>query len=123
MQIARLREHLLDNVTMHSQTLHLTAVNDVRVGSATHAQDLSSLTDVNISGHTLVLKKINFGGAPILKSELGLLAANPNTDQAVQRGYVNFINGVTYQGALITSANQSTYVNPSSGPGIIITHR
>ena len=114
---------LLDNVTMHSQTLHLTAVNDVRVGSATHAQDLSSLTDVNISGHTLVLKKINFGGTPILKSELGLLAANPNTDQAVQRGYVNFINGVTYQGALITSANQSTYVNPSSGPGIIITHR
>ena len=113
---------LLDNVTLHSSTLNLTAVNDIRVGSATHAQDLSSLTDVNISGHTLVFENVNFDGSPKLQSQLGLLAANPNTRQIVQRGYVNFFAGVTYQHALVTSANQSAIINPSIGQGIFISH-
>ncbi len=114
---------LLDNVSMTGSRLHLTAANDVHVGSAAHSQDLSSFTDVNISGHTLVFENVVFGGTPTLKSDLGLLAANPNTAQTAQRGYVNFISGVTYNGTLITSANQSTYINPSSGPGITISPR
>jgi len=110
---------VMDNVTMSGRTLNARAVNDVNVKNT----DLSSVTDVNISGHTLAFESVNFAGSPKLKSDVGQLAANPNTGAAVQRGYVNFVNGVTYSGTLITSANQSTYVNPSSGPGIFISPR
>ena len=114
---------LLDNVTMTGNRLHLTAANAVRLGGASHNVDLSAIADLNISGHTLVFENVNFGGDPVLKSQLGLLAANPNTRQLVQRGYVNFFDGVTYQSTLITSANQSTFVNPSAGSGIHISPR
>ena len=114
---------LLDNVAMTGSRLDLTAANNVRVGSATLNMDLSGFADLNISGHTLVFENVNFGGDPVLKSQLGLLAANPNTRQVVQRGYVNFFDGVTYQNTLITSANQATYVNPLSGSGIHISPR
>ena len=114
---------LLDNVTLAGSRLGLSAVNDVRVGSAVHPVDLSGFADLNISGHTLIFENVNFGGDPVLKSQLGLLAANPNTRQLVQRGYVNFFDGVTYQNTLVTSANQSTLVNPSTGSGIHISPR
>jgi hypothetical protein len=114
---------LLDNITMNTSALQATAANDVRVGSASHNLDLSGLTDVNISGHTLAFQRVNFGNSPRLYSDVGQLAANPNTGQAIQRGYVNFITGVTYNNTLITSANQATYINPSSGQGIFIAPR
>jgi hypothetical protein len=114
---------LLDNVTLTGDRFHATALNTIRVGSAAHTLDLSGFADLFISGHTLAFENVNFGGDPSLHSDLGLLAANPNTHQVVQRGYVNFIAGVTYQGTLITSANQSTYINPISGSGIHISPR
>ncbi len=114
---------LLDNVTMNSAALQATAANDVRMGGASHNLDLSGLTDVNISGHTLALQNVNFGHSPHLYSDVGQLAANPNTGRAIERGYVNFITGVTYNSVLVTSANQASYVNPASGPGIFIGKR
>ena len=112
---------LVDNVTLTGDRLHMTAANLVSVGSAAHTMDLSGFADLFITGHTLAFKNVNFGGDPQLRSDVGQLAANPNTSQAVQRGYVNFITGVTYQGTLITSANQATYINPSTGSGIHIS--
>jgi len=114
---------VLDNVSMTGNSLHLKAVNDIKVGSAAHSQDLSSFTDLNISGRTLVFEKVNFDGTPTLQSDLGLLADHPNTRAIVQRGYVNFFDQVTYHHTLITDANKATFVNPPSGPGIIISTR
>jgi hypothetical protein len=84
--------------------------------------DLTAFANVNISAHTVNLTDVAFGGESMvhLNSFFGLLADNPNTGAASQPGYVNFINGVTYGGTLITSDNQSTYVNPGSGSGIYI---
>jgi len=84
--------------------------------------DLTAFATVNMAAHTINLTDVAFGGASMvnLHSFFGLLADNPNTGAGSVPGYVNFINGVTYGGTLITSANQSTYVNPSSGPGIYI---
>ena len=112
---------LLDNVAMSGTTLNMTAKNTINVGSAAHAVDLSSFADANITAHTPVFENVNFGGNVRITSNNGLLAANPNTGQAVQRGFVNFINGVTYTHTLITSANQSTFINPLSGPGIFLS--
>jgi hypothetical protein len=112
---------LLDNVTMSGNTLNMIAKNNVNVGSAAHHVDLSSYSDVNISAHTPVFQNVNFGGNVRITSNNGLLAANPNTGQAVQRGYVNFITGVTYTHTLITSANQATFINPVSGSGIFLS--
>lgn len=114
---------LLNNVTMNGTMLRATAANDVRVGHAAHTLDLSSYSDLNISGHTLVLENANFGGDPVLRSDLGVLADHPNTGQTTQRGYVNFINGVTYNNVLVTDANKATYVNPVSGSGFHIFTR
>jgi hypothetical protein len=110
---------LLNNVTMNGQTLNLNAANDVAVRNV----NLGALSDVNISAHTPVFENVNFGGNVNIRSDRGVLADNPNTGQAVQRGFVNFINGVTYANTLITSANQSTYINPVSGQGINISTR
>jgi hypothetical protein len=84
--------------------------------------DLTAFAAVNMSAHTINLTDVAFGGESMvhLNSFFGLLADNPNTGAASQPGYVNFINGVTYGGTLITSDNQSTYVNPGSGLGIYI---
>ena len=84
--------------------------------------DLTAFATVNMSAHTINLTDVAFGDGSMvhLNSFYGLLADNPNTGAASQAGYVNFINGVTYAGTLITSGSQSTYVNPGSGPGIYI---
>ena len=85
--------------------------------------DLTAFQSVNISAHTVNLLNVGFGDGSLvnLQSFYGLLADNPDTGATSVPGYVNFINGVTYAGTLITSGNQSTYVNPSSGPGIYIS--
>ena len=114
---------LLDNVTMTGDRFTATALDDISAGSAAHTLDLSGFAAVNISGHTLVFENVNFGGDPNLRSDVGQLADRPNTRQRVQPGYVNFVNDVTYNRILITSANQSTYVNPLTGSGIHISPR
>jgi hypothetical protein len=85
--------------------------------------DLTAFATVNMAAHTINLMDVAFGGASMvnLHSFFGLLADNPNTGAGSIPGFVNFINGVTYGGTLITSANQSAYVNPGSGPGIYIS--
>ena len=85
--------------------------------------DLTTFQTVNMSAHTVNLRNVGFGDGSLvnLQSFYGVLADNPNTGAASVPGDVNFINGVTYAGTLITSANQSTYVNPASGPGIYIS--
>jgi len=85
--------------------------------------DLTGFATVNMAAHTINLMNVGFGDGSLvnLQSFYGLLAANPDTGAASVFGYVNFINGVTYGGTLITSANESTYVNPGSGPGIYIS--
>jgi hypothetical protein len=59
--------------------------------------DFSGLSSVNLAAQTLVLADVTFNpsGQIQLQSQLGQLAANPNTNAAAQTGYVNFIHSVT----------------------------
>jgi hypothetical protein len=92
-------------------------------GTPVNPVDLSSFATVNMAAHTINLSFVGFGAGSYdnFQTFYGALAANPNTGSAPQSGYLNFINGVTYAGTLITSGNQSTYVNPVSGPGVRVT--
>jgi hypothetical protein len=85
--------------------------------------DLTAYATVNMSAHTVSLTSVAFGSGSYnnFQTFYGALAANPNTGAAAQSGYLNFINGVTYAGTLVTSGNQSTFVNPASGPGIYVS--
>jgi hypothetical protein len=85
--------------------------------------DLTAFQTINMAAHTINLLNVDFADGSLvnLQSFYGLLADNPNTGAASIPGYVNFINGVTYGGTLIISDNESTYVNPASGPGIYIS--
>ena len=55
-------------------------------------------TEINLGARTLVLRDVNFpdGSTVRLVSENGQLAPQPNTNQAVQPGFVNFVSDVTY---------------------------
>ena len=113
---------LLDNVTMTasspSSSLNIMARNTASLGSATHTLDLTSFTALNITAHTINLLNVSFGAGsnPNLTCATGNWAFNSTP----LPGYVNFLGGVTYGGVLVTSANQSTYINPASGSGFHI---
>src|SRR5205823_671396 len=112
----------LGNLTLNKGTVAADS-GGLPSGTIFESVHLNAGKDVNICGHTLVFENVNFAGNPNLQSDVGLLADNPNTRQATQRGYVNFFDKVTYDHNLITSANQDTYVNPFSGSGIHISPR
>lgn len=98
------------------------SLTDGTRGITVRSADLTAYATVNMAAHTVSLTSVAFGAGSYdnFQTFYGALAANPNTGSAVQSGYLNFINGVTYAGTLVSSANQSTYVNPASGPGIFV---
>ncbi|MFO1501445.1 MAG: FecR family protein [Verrucomicrobiota bacterium] len=93
---------LFDSTTLNSgQRVSLNAGN--RPGTLAVLQNTSftGAADVNIAGHTVVLNQVDFasGSTVTLSSLLGQLAANPNSGQQVQGGFVNYIRNVNYGGA------------------------
>lgn len=58
----------------------------------------TGFTEINLGARTIALKDVHFpdGSTVRLVSENGRLAPNPNTNQSVQPGFVNFILDVTY---------------------------
>lgn len=77
--------------------------NAVFQSTAVDLVDLRSLrldgfSEVNLGARTLRLRDVHFpeGSTVRLVSEQGRLAPQPNTDQAVQPGMVNFVRDVTY---------------------------
>lgn len=64
------------------------------------AVGLDGFREVNLGARTLVLENVAFaaGSTVRLVSEQGRLAPQPNTNQAVQPGLVNFVRDVTYGG-------------------------
>jgi uncharacterized protein YoaH (UPF0181 family) len=60
---------------------------------------------IALEARTLVLENVDFpaGSAVSLKSQLGLLAPNPNTGSSVQVGFVNYIDNVRYNGSLLSA--------------------
>jgi hypothetical protein len=111
--------------TFSGNTMNLTAGGGNSDGGpaiTVNNEDLSAFQTVNMSAHTINLSDVAFGGSSNvnLHSYLGLLALLPNTGALSVPGEVNFINGVTFGGTLITTANELTYINPASGPGIKI---
>lgn len=106
----------LDHSTINAGTrFQALAGGTANIGSTAHGMNFSNLRELNISAHTINLINVAFGaGSRVsLGCDEGLLAPNPNTGAASLAGYVNFINGVTYDGTLITSANQGDYVSYS----------
>ncbi len=61
---------------------------------------ISSVANISLSARTVNLSNINFpgGSAVNLYSQVGQLAANPNTGAASVPGHVNFILNVNYNG-------------------------
>lgn len=112
------------SLQLSGNTMNLTAsTTDSTKGITVNSVDLSGYGTVNMSAHTISLTDVAMGAGSYdnFHTFYGALAANPDTGAAAQAGYLNFINGVTYAGTLITSANQSTYVNPASGPGVYVS--
>ncbi len=76
---------------------------------------LSQTQNMTMSAKTIALENISFtGGSSIyLRSEIGELAANPNTGKAVRPGYVNFIRNVTYGGSPAQNAvGEGIFISP-----------
>lgn len=93
--------------TARFDTLTLTGMPAGAVFQATagtqvtlRAVGLDGFREVNLGARTLVLESVAFAaGATVrLVSEQGRLAPQPNTNQAVQPGLVNFVRDVTYGG-------------------------
>ena len=88
----------LQNLTFAPQSapavFQATAVNLIEA----QALRFTGFTEINLGARTLALRDVHFpaGSTVRLVSELGRLAPQPNTDQAVQPGLVNFVRDVTY---------------------------
>lgn len=61
---------------------------------------LRGLSVMSMSARTLILTGVDFpeGSRVLLRSELGVLAPQPNTGLAPMPGHVNFYTDVTYGG-------------------------
>jgi hypothetical protein len=83
--------------------------------------DLTGLTEINMAARTLVLSDVAFisGTSIELGSEMGMLAANPNTGASAVTGYVNFINNVTLDGNPAQNFVSVTQGGLATGPAAI----
>ena len=96
-------------------TANFTAPNLITVNNA----DFSSFSELNMVANTIVLSGVALAPTDNLTSANHALAANPNTYQPTQYGYVNFHDNVTYNGTLVTVP--SGFVNGTiPGTGINI---
>jgi hypothetical protein len=83
--------------------------------------DFSNFGNVNMAAKTIVLSDVNFAAnsQDTFTTPNHALAANPNTDQTVVPGDVNFVHGVKYGGILVTVP--SGFVNGTiPGTGMVI---
>ena len=78
-----------------AQSVSLTANNLMTMNNVAF-----QAVSVSLDARTLAMRNVNFapGSSVTLKSQTGLLAPNPNTNQPVQLGKVNFIQNVKYGG-------------------------
>ena len=76
---------------------NLTAAETLTVNGPT----IANVANISMTARTVNLFNINFpaGSRVNLYSQLGLLAANPNTGAASVPGHVNFIVNVNYNGS------------------------
>lgn len=67
---------------------------------AINGVSFANVVNISLSARTVNLENVNFpdGSNVNLRSQLGQLAANPNTGAASVPGHVNFIQNVTYNG-------------------------
>ncbi len=88
----------LQNLTFANQpaatVFQTTAVDLIEA----QALRFTGFTEINLGARTLALRDVHFpaGSTVRLVSELGRLAPQPNTNQPVQPGFVNFVEHVTY---------------------------
>ena len=84
--------------------------------------DFSGLSTISMGAQTLVLADVRFpiSGEINLQSELGQLAANPNTNAAAQTGYVNFIHNVTVGDSPAQNFVSTAQGGNDSGSGSLI---
>jgi hypothetical protein len=83
-------------------TMTLTAGSKITQQVEVANADLSGVSALNITARTVVLFDVALpnSGNTVLGCLNGIFAANPNTDQAVVDGDVNFIQNVTFHNAL-----------------------
>lgn len=122
-------EHIFisaDSVNLNQTRLNFTGSNIERIGTTIEASETLNISDVHfphnpalrgleqvsLNARTIALQNVNFtpGSVVILRSEVGMLAPDPNTSRPALPGYVNFIRDVTYGGA-----PAQDYVAPERG--------
>ena len=89
---------------------------------AARARALQDALAIAMDARTISLANVSFpdGSSVTLRSELGLLAPNPNTGASVVPGHVNFIRNVTYGES---PAQNEVYSNENVAGRILITTR
>ncbi len=92
-----------DAVRLHQLTFAPQPEPAVFQATAVDLIELQSLgftgfNEINLGARTVALSDVHFpaGSTVRLVSEIGRLAPQPNTDQPVQPGWVNFVTDVTY---------------------------
>jgi hypothetical protein len=102
----------LTDGNIYADTLTMHAAEQINIKNT-----YLSLNTVNLSAKTIILNNVNFQSSSYvyLQSQLGQLAANPNTGASPVAGKVNFINNVLYGGDVAQN-----HINPEFGPGIFI---
>jgi FecR protein len=88
------------NTTIHAGVLNLTANQLIALDGISAAGSLLNAAQINMDARTIVLANINFaaGSQVLLRSQVGFLAPNPNTNAASLPGHVNFKINVLYGG-------------------------
>jgi len=78
--------------------IRLTAGNLLNIAGTTF-----NASNVRLQATTIALRDVNFlaNSRVILRSGNGMLAPNPNSNQPVQLGFVNYIQNVRYDGTLL----------------------
>ena len=94
----------------------------------TQALRFTGFTEINLGARTIALRDVHFPADSTVRlvSELGRLAPLPNTNQAVQPGFVNFVLDVTYANLpaqdFVASAAGGTGAQPTRISVTLPTH-
>ncbi|MBL6764411.1 MAG: FecR domain-containing protein [Verrucomicrobiae bacterium] len=92
--------HAGNNLTVNNGSAQANQLNFYAAGDMTiSGLAMSGVSSTVMEARTLILSDINFTGTVTLYSQIGQLAANPNSGAQAVIGHVNFIQNVNYNGS------------------------
>jgi len=106
------------NSTLVATNVDLNAADVAGSTLTVNNLNLDTATSISMSARTISLSNVNFpdGSSVNLSSQNGLLAPNPNTNQAPIVNYVNFVTNVRYGGQPAQNFVPTSVGGSSSNP-------